>query len=100
MYYTYKLEPNTLLQSVLKTVEQFKRFKDKAAALVLCYVKIHCSKFYLTVYDVSFKHRQHHGNHVLLQVEEFLQQVHLRGMFGQLVLHVREQEQETSDRVP
>lgn len=55
---------------------------------------------YGAVHDVSFKHGQHHGDHVLLQIEQFFEQIYLTGMFGEFFLHVREEEQETAHRVP
>lgn len=49
---------------------------------------------------ISFQHRQHHDNHFFLQIEQLDQQVQLRRVLRQLVLHVSEQEQEAADRVP
>ena len=49
---------------------------------------------------LTFQHGEHHDDHVLLQVEQLPQEVHLAGVSGQLVLHVREQEQEAAHRVP
>jgi hypothetical protein len=49
---------------------------------------------------VTFKHGQHHGDHVFLQVHQFLEEIHLARVLGQFVLHVREQEKETTDSIP
>jgi len=35
-----------------------------------------CHQYYYREYP-TFKHRQHHSDHVLLKIEKFLQQVHL-----------------------
>lgn len=49
---------------------------------------------------VTFKHRQHHRDHILLQIQQLFQQINLARVLGQFVLHVREQEEETTDGVP
>lgn len=53
-----------------------------------------------TINHIAFQHGQHHGNHILLQIEQLLEQIHLARVLGQLVLHVREQEKETANCIP
>ena len=49
---------------------------------------------------VTFKHGQKHDDHVLLEAEEILQEINLRGMFAKFILHISKQEEETSYSVP
>ena len=49
---------------------------------------------------VTFQHGEHHDDHVLLQVEKLLQEVHLWSVLAKFVLHVREEEQEPAHSVP
>lgn len=52
------------------------------------------------VHDVTLEHGQHHCHHLLEQVEKLEQQVELRDVLRQFVLHMREQEEETAHCVP
>jgi hypothetical protein len=49
---------------------------------------------------VTFQHGEQHGDQILLEVEELLQEVDLARVPRQLFLHVGKQEEETADSVP
>ena len=49
---------------------------------------------------LTFEHTEQHGNKVLLKVEQFLQQIHLGRVLGELFLHVSKEEQEATNSVP
>lgn len=48
----------------------------------------------------TFQHTEHHDDHFFLEFQKFFQQIQLAGVLGQLVLHVSEQEEETSYGIP
>ena len=50
--------------------------------------------------DVAFEHGQHHDDHILLEVEQLFEQLHLTRVLRQFVLHVGKEEQESSDGIP